>query len=168
MDPITLEIHGLPTPQGSKRAFNHPVTGRAMMSEQTGAKLKNWRTDVKAAALQHIYDSPSWRMIEWAVYVDVTFRFPRPAGHYGSGRNAHLLKDSAPDFPGGRNIGDIEKLTRSTHDALTAAGFWKDDSLVVGLTAWKVYAPRGEAHGARITVRPAMAHITDDGQAVLL
>lgn len=154
-DLIQLDVVGVPTAQGSKRAFINPRTGRAQMSEQTGDKLKNWRTDVKAAALEWIYERGHWSPMAGAVSVNIDFRFERPKSHYGTGRNATLLKDSAPDYPISKNVGDIEKLVRSTHDALTTAGIWQDDCLVVHTDIWKVYAAAGARPGARIIVRPA-------------
>lgn len=35
---------------------------------------------------------------------------------------------------------DLSKIVRSTEDALTDAGVWTNDALVVVLSAWKVYA----------------------------
>ena len=46
---------------------------------------------------------------------------------------------------------DIDKLQRSTLDALGEAGVWRDDSQVVDIRAWKSYADN-ETPGAVITV----------------
>jgi crossover junction endodeoxyribonuclease RusA len=40
----------------------------------------------------------------------------------------------------------LSKIIRATEDALTDAGVWKDDALVVKLEAWKTY--ENEAYGA--------------------
>lgn len=162
MTTLTFTILGLPTPQGSKRAFNNPHTGRAMMREQTGAKLTTWRQDVKAAALDALgkiaeesyTGSTPWPYpMAGAVDVTITFLFERPKAHYGTGRNARVLKESAPGHPISKNLGDVEKLIRSTHDALTTAGVWADDCQVVHVDVWKAYTVRGERPGARITIR---------------
>lgn len=155
---LTIDVLGHPRPQGSKRAFLHPSTGRAMMTEQTGQGLRTWREDVKHAALDAIasYNDPDDPMrhfpLDGPVHVDVRFRLPRPKAHYRSGRNAHLLRESAPPFPVGRNVGDIEKLVRSTHDALTTAGVWADDSQVAICHAAKLYCLPDQQPGARIVV----------------
>ena len=61
--------------------------------------------------------------------VDMIFTLARPKSHYRTGRNAHLLRDSAPARPTGAP--DLSKLARATEDALTEAGVWKDDAAVV-------------------------------------
>lgn len=156
MTQIQLDVLGIPTPQGSKTAWTNPKTGRAIMTDRNPTKVRTWREDVKIAALTWIYDlGRPYTPLAGAVSVNIDFRFERPKSHYGTGRNATSLKDSAPDYPISRNLGDIEKLVRSTHDALTTAGIWVDDCLVVHTDIWKVYAAGGVRPGARIIVRPA-------------
>jgi Holliday junction resolvase RusA-like endonuclease len=137
-----LEIHvvGIPAPQGSKNAFNNPHTGRAQMIESSSKKLKPWRQDVKQAALDALDAHPGYTAPPAGVGValDITFLMSRPAGHYRTGRNAHLLRDSAPVRPTTRP--DVDKLLRSTLDALKVAGVYLDDSHVVTVTGRKVYA----------------------------
>lgn len=59
-----------------------------------------------------------------------TFYKPRPrTTHYGSGRNACVLKDSAPAYP--ISAPDATKLWRGFEDALTSV-LWHDDARVVG------------------------------------
>jgi crossover junction endodeoxyribonuclease RusA len=72
------------------------------------------------------------------------FKFPRPKSHYRTGRNAHLLRDDAPEFKMSRPDG--EKLERSTYDALTDAGVWRDDAQVVDAHWTKVYSDSPGAH----------------------
>ncbi len=95
-----------------------------------------------------------WTPFDGPVHATITFRFPRPKGHYRTGRNAHLLRDQAPTHPVGRNLGDVDKLVRSTFDALTAAGVVVDDSLFARVLATKVWCEVGEVPGATIMVRP--------------
>lgn len=174
---ITVEIHGFPTPQGSKKAWVNKATGRAQMKEQTSDRLGNWRQDVKAAAFNTMARfTPQWQPIDQPIQVVIEFRFPRPKAHYRTGRNAHVLRDNAPGWPTNRTTGDIEKLIRSTHDALTTAGFWTDDSLVADVHATKAYVTDPTLIGATLTVRPmnSAAPVTStpigaaDPQGVLL
>lgn len=137
---IAIKVHGLPGPQGSKR---HVGGGRMIESSK---KVKPWRAAVEAAALAELATRDTWTPFDGPVKVRVCFTLPRPASHYRTGRNAHLLKDSAPAYPTGRNTGDIEKHVRSTHDALTSAGVWTDDSLVVSLRTDKTYGPEPGAY----------------------
>ena len=69
--------------------------------------------------------------------VDITFHRARNKGHYGTGKNAHLVKDSAPAHPTVKP--DVDKLSRSVLDALTGI-VWVDDAQVVDKTVRKRYA----------------------------
>lgn len=154
---LTVIVYGTPAPQGSKRHVGHGVM------VESSRRVKPWREDVKAAAETAIVEweqhrpLPSgvgrrWEPITGPVEVTVTFRFARPAGHYGTGRNADTVRPSAPAHPTGGK-GDIEKLVRAVHDALTAAGVWRDDAQVVRLNAAKVWCHKGERPGATIVAR---------------
>ena len=84
------------------------------------------------------------------VAVRVDFYMPRPKGHWRTGRNADLLRESAPRLPDGRP--DVDKLSRAVLDGLTEGGAWKDDGQVVHLDAMKLYAPKGDPGFCRIEV----------------
>ena len=147
MDKIFIPVRGLPAPQGSKRHIGHGI-----MIENS-KKVKPWRQDVRAAAIDH-YEGD---IIGSAVEVEIIFLFARPKSHYGTGKNANKLKQKAPEFVTSSATGDIDKLCRSTLDGLSAkAGgtVIKDDSLVVSLKAVKKYAKEGELLGAKISVTP--------------
>ena len=147
MDKIFIPVRGLPAPQGSKRHNGHGI-----MIENS-KKVKPWRQDVRAAAIDH-YEGD---IIGRAVEVEIIFLFARPKSHYGTGKNANKLKQKAPEFVTSSATGDIDKLCRSTLDGLSAkAGgtVIKDDSLVVSLKAVKKYAKEGELLGAKISVTP--------------
>jgi len=122
---------------------------------ESSKKLKPWRDSVTYAAVEALAgaDFPMFgRGV--ALHVSVTFWFPRPAGHYRTGRNAHLLRDGAPAYPAGRP--DVDKTLRSTLDSLTDAGVFADDAQVVTVKATKRYAgsPDGLSRpGALIHVR---------------
>lgn len=119
---ITITVHGLPAPQGSKRHV-----GRGVMVESS-KKVKPWRQDVKHAALAITEALTDWTVLDGPLAVAMTFTFDRPKGHYRTGRNAHLLREAAPTRPAG--MPDLSKLVRSTEDALTGV-VWKDDARVV-------------------------------------
>ena len=129
---IAIRVHGVPIPQGSKTANSF---GRGVR-DANAAKLKPWREHVTGTARDatRYHDT-----IHGPVRVWVRFTFERPPSHYGSGRNAHLVKDSAPRFAG-RACGDLDKLQRAIFDALTDAQVWHDDTQVVDVRARKFYA----------------------------
>lgn len=87
-------------------------------------------------------------MLEGPLRVRFDFVFPRPAGHFGTGKNASVLKPSAPPYPAQRP--DTTKLVRSAEDALKGI-LWRDDSQIVSQFATKRYGPQA---GMAITVAP--------------
>jgi crossover junction endodeoxyribonuclease RusA len=131
MTALTFDVLGVPAAQGSKRHV-----GRGILVESS-KKVAPWREAVKAAAVEALGDTVPY---EGPVVVTVSFRFARPAGHYGSGKNVGVLKPSAPPTPISRANGDIDKLVRSTLDALTDSQVFGDDSQVALLIASKQYA----------------------------
>lgn len=133
---VTITVHGHPAPQGSKSAFRNQHTGRIQQVESS-KRVKPWRQDVKHAALDTIDNLPGWTPLDGPLAVAMTFTFARPKGHWRTGRNAHLLRPSAPARPHG--IPDLSKLARSTEDALTGI-VWADDARIVTEQLAKHYA----------------------------
>lgn len=151
---LAFTVYGTPGAQGSKRYVGHGIM------VESSKRVKPWRQDVKAAAEAAIeaweqrqpLAAGTWHPIDGAVDVSVTFCWPRPKSHYRTGRNADLLRDNAPTHPTSRNLGDIDKLLRSTFDALTSAGVWVDDALVVTVMASKAWCDPGQRPGATVSV----------------
>lgn len=134
---VTFAVFGTPAPQGSKRHV-----GRGIMVESS-AKVKPWREDVRAAATE-AYDGPP---LDGPLSVAVTFTLPKP-------KSAPKRRRTWPS-----RKPDIDKLVRSTFDAIGSAGLWKDDAQVVSLAASKVYVndPGGLGRpGARIAIAPCI------------
>lgn len=149
MSALSIRVHGIPAPQGSKRHV-----GNGVMIESS-KKVKPWREAVKWAAIDSLdrtraVDRFDLRTLPVAVVV--TFYLPRPKGHYRTGRNANLLRDAAPQHHATKP--DVDKLIRSTLDAIGEAGVWRDDSQVAQVTAVKTYAGDLHAPGAHIEIRP--------------
>ena len=146
---ISIRVHGTPAPQGSKRAFARPG-GKPVVVEMSKA-VGPWREAVRSET-QDALEGSAGGWDSWPVTVTVVFMLPRPATHYRTGRNAHLLKDSAPVRPVTRP--DLDKLVRSTLDGLKSGGAYTDDSQVTDLIAAKIYCVNGQAPGAEITIEP--------------
>lgn len=147
-----FDVYGSPAPQGSKRAWVNPKTGRAQMREQLHERIQSWRSDVRDTALK--YRPEGFQLLDGALVVDMVFTFTRPANQYGTGRNSAALKDSAPPRPKGKP--DVSKLARSTEDALTKI-LYKDDALITEYgRLLKVYAGEDRdalaSPGARIRI----------------
>ena len=127
---IAFRVHGTPTPQGSKRAFI--TNGRAIITDVNPSTLRTWRDDVKHAALDAMNGHPP---LSGPLELLVTFVLIKPAS----------VKRVWPHVRP-----DLDKLLRSTGDALTTAGVYGDDSQLVKITAQKVY---GVHSGAEVIVR---------------
>lgn len=141
---ILLEctVPGVPAPQGSKR---HVGAGRMV---ESSAKVRPWREAVKWAAADAVHGPIA--AADGPVSVTVTYFLERPKSHWGAGRNLGLVKPSAPSRPAVKP--DLDKLDRSTLDALGEIGLWRDDAQVVRLNVEKVYCDATEPPGARIVV----------------
>lgn len=136
-DALTFTVQGMaPAPQGSKRPLGN---GRMIESSKN---VKPWRMLVAEAAL-----ATRAPLIKAPVRLSIVFLFLRPKGHYGS----KGLKASAPAYHHTRP--DVDKLQRSTFDALTGT-LIHDDSLIVGCAAEKRYCVGDERPGAIITLIP--------------
>jgi Holliday junction resolvase RusA-like endonuclease len=148
MTTLAIDVVGTPAPQGSKRAF--VVNGRAVMSESS-KKVKPWRQDVAAAA-QAAATERGWETPAGAVRVDITYLIARPRYHFGTGRNANVLKPNAPTWVDKKP--DRDKLDRATCDALTSSGVIRDDAQIVAGETEKKYANGPTGALIRISVLP--------------
>lgn len=136
---MKIVVRGIPGPQGSKKAVGRDRRGRAILVESS-KKVAPWREAVSYATIAARHGAPP---IDEPVYATMVFTVVRPRGHYRTGKNAYLLRDSAPVRPG--TTPDLSKLLRSTEDAITSGGGWRDDALVVEyLRLAKVYANEDE------------------------
>lgn len=119
-----LRLSGTPAPQGSKSK------GKGGAMYEASARVKPWRERVHTYACQ-VLNLRGRRgfPLRGAVEMDLVLSLARPPSHMGIGRNAGRLKPSAPRYPA--SPPDLSKLARSTEDALTTAGVWRDDGQVV-------------------------------------
>ena len=131
--PVTFFVEGLPASQGSKNATVTRYGKAAMWNADK--KLRPWRDQITIAA--RVATRARRATTGAAVALTLTFRFPRPARHYGTGRNADRLRDTAPTFHTIKP--DLDKLTRAVLDALTNV-IYDDDSQVVELDVRKAWA----------------------------
>jgi Holliday junction resolvase RusA-like endonuclease len=138
---VEFTVYGDPVPQGSKRAFHGNVV------EMAGKRLRSYRQDLNVTARQAMGDAATFT---GPVEVRITFFLARPKSHYGTGRNAAVLKANVPVAPA--KVPDIDKLARAVLDALTGPCF-KDDAQVCGLVVSKLWAASGETATA-VAVSP--------------
>jgi crossover junction endodeoxyribonuclease RusA len=139
-EPVVIEVHGTPAPQGSK------IRNRYGAVYESNRNVKPWREAIRAEVQRQVLVP-----LAGAVICRITFRMPRPQGHYGTGRNAGQIRKGAPGLPAGKP--DIDKLVRAVLDGLTDGGAWKDDGQVVKIDAMKVYTATGTPTGCWIELR---------------
>ena len=128
--------------------------------------LTLWRADDGTERVKHPQSTIAWRNIviatlrrEWAgrppirgpVAVTLVALYGRPLAHLGTGRNAGMLKPSAPVLKTGAP--DLDKVIRGIGDALTQSGVLADDNLIAVWAAHARWADLDQTPGARITVR---------------
>lgn len=142
MKTISIFVFGLPVAQPRPRAAS--IKGKARMYNPGTAN--EWKACVIHALQGHAGTFPAGTPVR----CDLTFYLPRPLGHYGSGKNAHALKPSAPERPTGKP--DRDNLDKAVCDAITAAAVWADDSQVTDGRIRKRYATQGRATGCEIII----------------
>jgi len=108
-----------------------------------GKYTKPWMDKVRSHAIKAY---PRGIIHTGPIGVFIGFCMKRPKSHFGTGKNADILKDSAPEKP--KSKPDLSKCVRAIEDALTGI-VWKDDSQVVYILAGKHY---GKTAGAKIQI----------------
>lgn len=132
---IQFTVPGVPV--GQPRYIKHHKHGKFYVPRTKKGKahaIVAWRRIVQAIAINH---RPG-KLIDVPMAVDLVFAFPRPKLHYGTGRNASRLKDSAPIQPC-EHKHDLDNLAKAVMDAMTGI-IWVDDGLVNRVVITKQYA----------------------------
>ena len=158
MRSVTFTVYGKPQPKGAHTSFVPKRKDGSYVTRPDGAPVVVTKdSNDNQTAAQHtvmrqaivareqsgvgVWDGP--------VLVDRRFYFTRPAGHFGTGRNAKLLKEKAPAFP--VTAADIDKLDRLLFDGLTGT-LLKDDKQIVGGHHSKLYADGDDPPRIEVTV----------------
>ena len=122
MTPITLVVLG--DPKGQPRPKAVSFRGHARVYDPGTSK------DFKSAVVDAVREAGMLGlMLDTPLRVDIECFFRRPKGHYGSGKNSKTLKPAAPKWNTSKP--DRDNIEKAIFDALTNAGFWRDDSIVV-------------------------------------
>lgn len=149
---LSFWVAGHPEPGGSKTAFAlpnrqwrkgmpmalaflHGKDGRPIINvvDANDKKVKPWRKLVAAAAGDAM-TAAGLPLFDGALLVQMDFFVHRNKGHFGTGRNARLLKESAPLYPA--VAPDVLKLSRAAEDAMTGV-VYTDDARTVDMLVRK-------------------------------
>jgi len=174
MRSLEFTVYGKPAPQGSKSgrsicgqtARRCRNCGKAhlvkinLVEKSTG--VKPWRNAVVAACRAAMLEA-GWETVLRPVIFSAVFTYVRPPSHFYTGRNSMKLRPDAPARP---VDADLSKLVRSTEDAITTAGGWKDDMLAADYAGTcKVYA--GDGHRRALLVPGAHIIITEITEGII-
>lgn len=142
-------VLGPPVTMGSKRAFVNKKTMRAVVVDDNCTELRSWQ---QAMREQMAKDAPAEPVVG-AVSVRVVVGLQRPKSHFGTGRNAGKLRNSAPPWPTGKP--DVDKILRALLDCGTGI-WWRDDAQVFWITVAKVWVNPGDDEPPRTTIYAAL------------
>lgn len=129
---VRFDVRGRAQPAGSKRPFKRKDGSLGVRDANDASR--EWKNLVADKAVETMRGQPK---LEGSLAMLLTFYVVRPKSHYGTGRNAHLLKESAPAFPSTRP--DTLKLTRAVEDALTGI-VYRDDAQIAMQLSIRRYA----------------------------
>lgn len=152
MEPLCFTVIGEPVSKGSMVAGiarKRDGTPYGFVREDNaGVKERNAK-GIANAALAARSDAGAGLLHGEALAVTIRFYTRRPKGHYGTGRNAGILKDGMPARPAKKP--DVDKWSRHLLDALTGV-IYADDGQVVTLLAEKRYAEGDEVARTEVEV----------------
>jgi Holliday junction resolvase RusA-like endonuclease len=139
---MTIEFFASGEPKGQPRPRAFAFNGKARIYDCGSAE--GWKSQIAEAVRPHLPPTPLTSPLQ----MNIRFFFPRPKSHYRTGKNAGILKDTAPIAFTSKP--DIDNLQKAVMDALMIVGLIKDDSQVVEIAAGKSYA---EKPGAKVEIR---------------
>lgn len=177
---LTFTVLGEPMSKGSKtaRVVTDRATGNVVyrngrpvtyLHESKSAEKKRHAAGIAEAALLARQRANAHLLRDVALHVTLRFYTASPAYRYGTGRNAGLLKDSAPARPARKP--DVDKWARHTLDALTGV-LYADDGQVVSLLCEKFYAEGDQPPRIEIEVseldQQTVGYVQPDSQLALV
>jgi Holliday junction resolvase RusA-like endonuclease len=134
---LVVIAYGKPTQQGSK---NRGRNGG--LYESANDALVPWREAVKHATMDQ---RPDTIRKPTPVHLIFATSRERPTAHYGTGRNAGIIKPQYLEAEP-TTMPDGDKLERAIYDALKWGGAYQDDSQITRCHGWaKCYATPGSA-----------------------
>ncbi len=142
MAPIRFFAVGEPRGQPRPKAFSRSGFTRVY----DPGTAEGWKGQVAIAAKDFLPAIP----LSGPLCVHLELYFPRPKGHYGTGKRAGTLKSSAPGYH--TSTPDADNCAKAITDALTTLRMWKDDSFVAHLIVRKLYDD-GRGPGCLIEIR---------------
>jgi len=140
---MRIDVFARGIPRGQPRARGVKTKG-GNVRMWTPSTAEAWKGEIADAVKPYLNGNP------WTgpLCVRIYHYFQRPKSHYGTGRNKHRVKDSAPSRH--TQTPDVDNLAKAALDALTQVGLWRDDCQVVNLLVSKFWSE--DRQGARLVV----------------
>lgn len=139
---LSFVVAGHPEPAGSKKTV--PAGGRYVVVD-ANPRSKGWKKVVAATAREAMRQE-EWQTLECPVWISMVFTVVRPKGHF---KKDGTLSAEGFRWPAPSKKPDLLKLSRGVEDALTDAGVYKDDALIVVEQLRKVW---GTEESVTVTV----------------
>lgn len=140
IETIQFCVEGDPKGQPRPRAF--AFHGKARVYDPGTAE--GWKSQVALAAKPVVPVVP----LTGPCCVGMHFVFHRPKNHF----RKDVLRPDAPHFHVGKP--DADNLAKAVADAMTALGFWRDDSQIAELSVTKRYATGTLKAGCLVVLHP--------------
>ena len=140
-DSITMTIPGIPV-QKQRHRFARK-TGHAYDPNRDAEAVVIGRMNVPEDFVP--WDGPV--LVESMIFV-----FPRPKSHYGTRKNAHVIKKSAPKYADSI-LKDIDNLEKFYLDAMNGVVYMSDKQIVCVREKWKIWCNEGEIPHVLIKMR---------------
>jgi Holliday junction resolvase RusA-like endonuclease len=126
--PLTIEVFGLPAPQGSKTIY------RGRMVEASAKKLNPWRKAIAEAVHQAL--PADHEILLGPIEAEIWIYLPRPPSIKRNKREHPIVPPDTDKIVRGILDGIGQGLNGKSGDGM----YWGDDSQVVNLHAYKRYA----------------------------
>ena len=132
---------GLPKGQPRPRAFARRMGSKVVARVFDAGTAEGWKSAVVAAGEPYRPAHP----VEVPVRVSLRFAMPRP-------KSMHTRAKAAMTEVPHTGKPDADNLAKAVLDAMTLAGWWRDDSQVYVLTVQKYVGNVGERTGCHVVV----------------
>lgn len=116
-------VLGIVATKGSVRAFTSEKTGKTVVVNDN-KRGKSWQAELAWA----MRETAPPRPFKEPMGAQIDIYLPRPASHFGTGKNRYQLKPNAPKRPAVKP--DWDKAGRLISDAGSQVWWWDDNSLV--------------------------------------
>lgn len=149
-------VFGPAATMGSKKGF--VVGKRAIVVDDNSPKLRSFQAEMRDSMRETKPDE----LHVGAIALTMIVWMRRPKGHFGTGKNASVLKGSAPKHPTGKP--DLSKILRAVEDCGT--GIWfRDDAQIVTARIEKRYVGPAEEERVFVSAKVLEKSIAADNAA---